>query len=196
MGYHQFDVQDHIDIFQNPDDLEEVSEDERMRLRSLYKSKSHPTCQARFFPMAGAAPPTDLYLCLVEALQFVFIRNWQRSETIRRIGLGSHPSCFDLMSYSRIVRRMPEDSPARDAARSKAAYLMALGTKDGKTMIYKISTAQTTKPPYAYSKLYSSKAGVAYGGITAVDIQSSPGADLFNVDGDFMIAATETGEIH
>lgn len=39
MGYQQFDIVDHFDVFQNPDDLEEVTEDERARLRQLYKSK-------------------------------------------------------------------------------------------------------------------------------------------------------------
>jgi hypothetical protein len=33
MGYQQFDIVDNFDIFQNPDDLEEVSEEERARLK-------------------------------------------------------------------------------------------------------------------------------------------------------------------
>ena len=33
MGYQQFDIVDNFDIFQNPDDLEEVSDDERARLK-------------------------------------------------------------------------------------------------------------------------------------------------------------------
>lgn len=86
---------DNFDIFQNPDDLEEVSEEERLRLKSLYKSKQHPSCQARFFPGTQLnQPPPDLYLCFVEALQFVYIRNWQRNEIIRRIALNNHPSCM------------------------------------------------------------------------------------------------------
>ena len=39
MGYQQFDIKDNFDIFHNPDDVEEVSEDERLRLKQLYKSK-------------------------------------------------------------------------------------------------------------------------------------------------------------
>lgn len=44
MGYQQFDIVDNFDIFQNPDDLEEVSEDERMKIKALYKNKSYPSC--------------------------------------------------------------------------------------------------------------------------------------------------------
>ena len=71
----------------------------------------------------------------------MFIRNWQRSETIKRIALNAHPSCMQLVSYSRLARRMPEDSPIKDTAKLKSAYLMALGTKDGKVVVYKISTS-------------------------------------------------------
>lgn len=37
MGYQQFDIVDNFDIFQNPDDIEMISEDERQRLKSVYK---------------------------------------------------------------------------------------------------------------------------------------------------------------
>lgn len=76
MGYQQFDIVDNFDIFQNPDDLEEVSEDERMKIKALYKNKSYPSCQARFFPTNTMTPPQDLYLCWVDALQFLYIRNF------------------------------------------------------------------------------------------------------------------------
>ena len=103
MGYQQFDVVDNFDIFQNPDDLEEVSEDERSRLKQLYKSKQHKNCTAQFFPGTQLTqPPPDVYLCFVEALQFIYIRNWQRNEIIRRIALSNHPTCLKVMNYARI----------------------------------------------------------------------------------------------
>lgn len=93
---------DTFDIFQNPDDLEEVSEDERMKIKTLYKNKSYPSCQARFFPGGAAPPPADLYLCFVDALQFLYIRNWRRSEIIKRIPLNAHPSCMAILNFGRL----------------------------------------------------------------------------------------------
>ena len=68
---------------------------------------------------------------------------------------------------------------------------MALGTKDGRVVVYRVSA----QAPYSFNKLYTTKAGLAYGGITAIDIQTSPSPEL-RVDGDLLMAATETGEIH
>lgn len=65
-----------------------------------------------------------------------------------------------------------------------------MGTKDGKVAIYRMST----QAPYSFNKLYTTRAGLAYGGITAIDIQTSPTRDP-DVDGDLLVAATETGEI-
>ena len=68
---------------------------------------------------------------------------------------------------------------------------MALGTKDGKVVVYRMSTQSA----FSFNKLYTTRAGLAYGSITAIDVQTSPAPEL-NLDGELLIAATETGEIH
>lgn len=129
----------------------------------------------------------------MEALQFFYVRNWQRGEIIRRIALNTHPSCMQIMNFARLQRRLSEHSYLRDqiSSNTKGTYLVTLGTKDGKIVLYRVST----QTPYSFHKLLETKAGNAYGGITSIDVVSSPSPDLV-VDGDYLIAGTETGEVH
>lgn len=167
MGYQQFDILDTFDIFQNPDDLEEVSEDERLKIKTLYKNKSYPSCEARFFPGSHQhPPPAELYLCFVDALQFVYIRNWQRSEIIKRIPINTLPSCLSIVSFARLQRRLFDETSSREARAASKGFLMALGTKDGRVAVYRLSV----QGPCSFNKLYTTRVGLAYGAITAVDL--------------------------
>lgn len=76
------------------------------------------------------------------------------------------------MNFARIQRRLTDDSYLKEqvGASSKGAYLIALGTKDGKVLVYRVST----QTPYTFTKMLESKAGNAYGGITSLDIVQSP----------------------
>ena len=97
-----------------------------------------------------------------------------------------------MVSFSRLWKRIPEEAAIRGGSSSapKGTYLLALGTKCGKIAIYRVSTA-----PVAYNKLYTTRAGLAYGSITAIDIQTTATPEI-NVDGDLIIAGSESGEVH
>ena len=97
------------------------------------------------------------------------------------------------MNFARIQRRLSEDSFLREhiGQNTKGSYMVALGTKDGKIIIYRVST----QTPYTFNKILETKAGNAYGGISSLDIVSSPTPELA-LDGEYLIAGTETGEIH
>ena len=60
----------------------------------------------------------------------------------------------------------------------RGSYLAALGTKEGKVVIYRLGVQNT--------RLYQSKAGVAFGSVTAVDVAGN---------GSVLVAATESGEM-
>jgi hypothetical protein len=81
------------------------------------------------------------------------------------------------MNYWRIWRRLSEDSYLKDQGDSRAspkgAYLMSIGTKDGKVIVYRIGT----NSPYTTTKLLESKASNAYGGISSIDVVYSPSTD-------------------
>ena len=62
---------------------------------------------------------------------------------------------------------------------AKGTYLVSIGTKEGKVLVYKFGQI-------SQDKMFSTKHGVSFGGITAVDI-TSRGTD--------MVALTESGEI-
>ena len=114
-----------------------------MKIKALYKNKSYPSCQAQFF--RGSTyniPPTDLYICWVDVLQFLYIRNFQRSEIIKRIPLNANPSCLAMVSFARLNKRISEEAAIRDliSTATKGTYLVAIGTKCGKVVIYRVST--------------------------------------------------------
>ncbi len=60
----------------------------------------------------------------------------------------------------------------------RGSYLATLGTKDGKVMIYRVGVQNT--------RLFQTKAGVAFGSVTAIDVSSN---------GNVVVAATESGEM-
>jgi hypothetical protein len=64
-GFQQYELVDVFDMFENPHGLEEVSENERSKLRLLYSNKKHRQCDARFSPSRSSV---DLYLSMVGAL--------------------------------------------------------------------------------------------------------------------------------
>lgn len=120
---------------------------------------------------------TDQYFCYVDALQYIFIRNYVRSEIIKRISLSLFPTCLTMIDFGRI--KLDEESGLKDMPSGKGNFLVGIGTKEGKTLVYRIGQA-------SFNKLLQTKNGISYGGITALDVSSN---------GDQLIAATEAGEI-
>lgn len=96
------------------------------------------------------------------------------------------------MNFARIYKRLSDEVKEQiGSGTTKGAYLIAIGTKDGKIVLYRVNT----QTPYNFVKMLESKAGNAYGGISSIDIVKSPSPDL-PCDADYLIAGTETGEIH
>ena len=58
-------------------------------------------------------------------------------------------------------------------------------------MIYRLSA----QAPFTFSKILQSKSGNAYGGISSLDVVTSPTPEM-PIDAEYLIAGTETGEIH
>ena len=96
-----------------------------------------------------------------------------------------------IVPFAKLLKKIPEEASIRNIGIAKGAYLVALGTSDGKVIVYKLGSTA----PYAKQEIMTSKSGTAYGAITALDVSISPVPEI-NVDGDFIIAATETGELH
>jgi hypothetical protein len=75
-----------------------------------------------------------------------------------------------------------EDSKHFNKFTSKPTFLMCIGTAEGKILIQKYGGQTSTSS----TKLYKSKGGIAYGGISAIDVTPT-GTDI--------VAATESGEM-
>jgi hypothetical protein len=113
----------------------------------------------------------------VDALQYIFIRNYARSEIIKRISLSMFPTCMKIVDMQKI-KIENEESSFRDLPSSKGNFLVAMGTKEGKVACYRVGTA-------SHNKFLSTKAGMSFGAISAIDVTPN-GSDL--------VAATESGE--
>ena len=167
-GFQQYDLADVFDMFENPHGLEEVSENERTKLRMLYQGKRHRQCEARFSPSRSSV---DLYFAFVGSLQFVYVRNFISQAIVKRVSLMHFPTCFALTDFNNLG--------VSDIAEGGEQVLAVVGTKDGRVLTYKITSAGNTK-------LAETRGGLAYGAVTAVDI---------NVAVDRIAAATESGEL-
>lgn len=154
-------------MFENPHGQEDLGELERAQLRLLYQGKRHPRCEARFSPARSSA---DIYLAFVAALQYVYVRNYVQGAIVKRVSLLHFPTCFALAEYPCV-----EDS----APLGGEQVLAIIGTKEGKVLSYKISSAGSTR-------LAETRTGITYGGIAAVDVSLEVGK---------VVAATESGEL-
>lgn len=86
---------DTFDLFDNPhahndNDERQDTEEERNQTKSLYSYKKHPSCEARFAPddIKRKISMADQYFCFVEALPYIFIRNFEHGAIIHRISLS------------------------------------------------------------------------------------------------------------
>lgn len=73
-----FQLTDEFDIFENPHNLEEISEEDKLRLREIYGGRKHKECHCYFAPKGSA----DLYFATVDALQYIFVRNFMTGKVI------------------------------------------------------------------------------------------------------------------
>ena len=119
----------------------------------------------------------DQYLCYVDALQYIFIRNYNRSEIIKRISLSMFPTCLKIVDMTKI--KLEEESQFSNMPVSRGNLLLAIGTKEGKVACYRVSAT-------SHNKFLTTKGGVSFGAISAIDVTPN-GSDL--------VAASESGEI-
>jgi hypothetical protein len=96
---------------------------------------------------------------------------------VKRVSLLHFPTCFTLNDYNELFIQGAQDE---DNANLGGEQVLALvGTKEGKVLTYKISSAGSTK-------LAETRAGLCYGGISALDVST---------DIDKFVAATDSGEL-
>ena len=123
-------------------------------------------------------------MCIVDALGYIFVRNFMKQE-VRRIVLSHSPVCMATGEPNKW--KSNDDGAAafsvKDAKKEpKQNYLIAVGTKEGKVLVYQVVGAAGLTP----MKLFETRPGLAYGAITAIDVQPT---------GEYIVAGTETGEI-
>ena len=147
LGEVQFDVVDKFDMFENPHGVEDLTEQESENLAQLYgvstlgivnlfilQGKSYPECEA-FFNNAGSSG-VDHYFCYVSALQYIFVRNYNLNETVKKISLMHFPTKLCIMEYNRIAN----EAGLQLLSRVGIASLVAVGTKEGKVLIYRLDS--------------------------------------------------------
>jgi hypothetical protein len=114
----------------------------------------------------------------VDEFDYLYIRNYKKCEILKRVNLHQlHPTCFKMIEFGNID--LSEESSHSQYKKGKGTYLVSIGTKEGKVLVYRIGQL-------SQEKILVTKGGIAFGGISAIDITSR---------GQDMVAITESGEI-
>ena len=126
------------------------------------------------FNNAGSSG-VDHYLYYVSALQYIFVRNYNLNETVKKISLMHFPTKLCIMEYNRLAN----EAGLQLLSRIGIASLVVVGTKEGKVLIYRLDLNEA-------KLLLRTKSGVLYGGVTALSVQDN---------GNNLVVASETGEV-
>lgn len=101
----------------------------------------------------------DIYFCYVSALQYIFVRNYNLNETVKKISLMHFPTKMCIMEYNRLAN----EAGLQLLSRIGIASLVAVGTKEGKVLIYRLDSNEA-------KLLLKTRSGVLYGGVTALSM--------------------------
>ena len=110
-------------------------------------------------------------------MQYVYVRNYVQRVIVKRVSLLHFPTCFALNDYNELLIENSAEGEENNLGGEQVLAL--IGTKEGKVLTYKISSAGSTK-------LAETRAGLCYGGVSALDVST---------DIDKFVAATESGEL-
>jgi len=168
----QFDVIDKFDMFDNPHDDADYTDEQDQMTRQLYNRK-YPQTEACFAP---GSKSVDIYFSYVSALQTLFVRNYDQHHTLLRIGLMHFPTTMKLIDCSKMyIDYTGERKP------NFYDTLACIGTKEGKVLVYKVGVGLCES-----KLLFTTKSGCIFGEVAAVSVQES---------GQQMVASSTTGEI-
>ena len=122
----------------------------------------------------------------------MFIREYttqtSQKESTRRIAISTFPTSLNLIEFAKLdiaAGAKVLDNPQATGKKGKSGtFLLAIGCKDGKTVVYKFNLSLFSGQYIA--PLYTTKGGVGYGAVSAIDIQDTA---------ENMVCATESGEL-
>ena len=126
------------------------------------------------FNNAGSSG-VDHYFCYVSALQYIFVRNYNLNETVKKISLMHFPTKLCIMEYNRLAN----EAGLQLLSRIGIASLVVVGTKEGKVLIYRLDLNEA-------KLLLKTKSGVIFGAVSALSVQDG---------GNNLIVGSETGEV-
>lgn len=89
------------------------------------------------FNNAGSSH-VDYYFCYVSALQYIFVRNYNLNQTVKRVSLMHFPTCVSLMDYNKIAN----EAGLALLSRSGISSLVAVGTKEGKVLFFRVDNSE------------------------------------------------------
>lgn len=116
----------------------------------------------------------------MQALQYIYVRNYIQKAIVKRVSLMHFPQCIALSDFNELLIDNKQQEDDNNSYGLGGEQVLALvGTKEGKVLTYKISSA-------GGQKLAETRGGLCYGGISALDVSTA--IDKF-------VAATESGEI-
>lgn len=86
-------------MFENPHGLDVVSNEDKAT-NMLYQNKRYKHCGAKFSP---AKSSVDIYFSFVQALQYIYVRNYIQRAIVKRVSLMHFPQCITLNDYNELL---------------------------------------------------------------------------------------------
>ena len=82
---------------------------------------------------------SDQYFCFVEALCYIFVRNFEKQCIIQRISLGpSFPTSLKILDAHKLA--IDEESAHREVLpTSRGNFILGIGTKEGRVLVWRTS---------------------------------------------------------
>lgn len=112
---------------------------------------------------------SDYYFCYVSAMQYIFVRNYNTRETVKKIDLMLPNKAGNELYFPTQLCILDYNKVAANAGRSEMSKhvgigaLIAVGTKEGKVLVYRVDTNES-------ELLLKTKSGLFYGAVTALSI--------------------------
>lgn len=116
-----------------------------------------------------------MYFCCVEALQYIYIRNYT-DKTFKCIALDHFPTQMRLLDCSKFPKETSE------VQKNFTETVACVGTKEGKVLVYHVEQ----KEKHFSNLIAKTKAGIVFGEVSGLSAQE---------DGNLIMAASSTGEL-
>lgn len=112
----------------------------------------------------------------MSALQYLFVRNFNKQETVKRIALMYFPTSISVADYTTVAQ---ENDLGR--VRTEGQVMAAVGTQEGRVLVYRLDLLECLS-----KVMCRTQAGLIYGQVATCSLSEN---------GQVMVATSNSGEL-